>query len=103
MNTFCTQVLQPDFRVNYCRLWQALIQQDMPGVERYSRKLGAGDLYPLFACVLTARSWTAVNSGISSVAVTRSEVGFLLVGQISNRQEVSKTETTQLSFNYITF
>uniref|UniRef100_A0A3Q2XUC5 AarF domain-containing protein kinase 1 n=1 Tax=Hippocampus comes TaxID=109280 RepID=A0A3Q2XUC5_HIPCM len=67
------QVLQPDFRVNYCRLWQALIQQDMPGVERYSRKLGAGDLYPLFACVLTARSWTAVNSGISSVPVTLSE------------------------------
>ncbi|XP_051941722.1 aarF domain-containing protein kinase 1 isoform X1 [Hippocampus zosterae] len=67
------QVLQPDFRVNYCRLWQSLIQQDMPGVERYSRKLGAGDLYPLFACVLTARSWTAVNSGISSVPVTLSE------------------------------
>ncbi|XP_077421357.1 aarF domain-containing protein kinase 1 isoform X2 [Vanacampus margaritifer] len=67
------QVLQPDFRINYCQLWQALINQDMSGVERYSRKLGAGDLYPLFACVLTARSWTAVNSGISYVPVTRSE------------------------------
>nr|XP_057933953.1 aarF domain-containing protein kinase 1 isoform X1 [Doryrhamphus excisus] len=67
------QVLQPDFRMNYCRLWQALISGDMSGVERYSRKLGAGDLYPLFACVLTARSWTAVNSGIGSVPVTASE------------------------------
>ncbi|KAM9842757.1 aarF domain-containing protein kinase 1 [Aulostomus maculatus] len=67
------QVLQPDFRLNYCRLWQALIQGDMSGVERYSRRLGAGDLYPLFACVLTARSWTAVNTGISSVPVTHSE------------------------------
>ncbi|XP_038585745.1 aarF domain-containing protein kinase 1-like [Micropterus salmoides] len=45
----------------------------MSGVERYSRRLGAGDLYPLFACVLTARSWTAVNAGISSVPVTHSE------------------------------
>ncbi|CAK6974343.1 aarF domain-containing protein kinase 1 [Scomber scombrus] len=67
------KVLQPDFRLDYCRLWQALIKGDMSGVERYSRSLGAGDLYPLFACVLTARSWTAVNAGISSVPVTHSE------------------------------
>uniref|UniRef100_UPI0037E92F1F aarF domain-containing protein kinase 1 n=1 Tax=Semicossyphus pulcher TaxID=241346 RepID=UPI0037E92F1F len=67
------QVLQPDFRLDYCRLWQSLIKGDMSGVERYSRRLGAGDLYPLFACVLTARSWTAVNAGISSVPVTNSE------------------------------
>lgn len=68
------QVLQPDFRLDYCRLWQALIKGDMSGVERYSRRLGAGDLYPLFACVLTARSWTSVNAGISSVPVTKFEV-----------------------------
>lgn len=68
------QVLHADFRLDYCRLWQALIRGDMSGVERYSRRLGAGDLYPLFACVLTARSWTSVNAGISSVPVTQSEV-----------------------------
>ncbi|KAM9355874.1 aarF domain-containing protein kinase 1 [Pholidichthys leucotaenia] len=67
------QVLQPDFRMDYCRLWQALINGDMSGVERYSRRLGAGDLYPLFACVLTARSWNAVNTGISAVPVTHAE------------------------------
>uniref|UniRef100_A0A3P8WGF0 AarF domain-containing protein kinase 1 n=1 Tax=Cynoglossus semilaevis TaxID=244447 RepID=A0A3P8WGF0_CYNSE len=67
------QNLQPDFRLDYCRLWNALISRDMAKVERYSRKLGAGDLYPLFACVLTARSWTAVNAGISAVPVTLSE------------------------------
>ncbi|XP_033967124.1 aarF domain-containing protein kinase 1 isoform X3 [Pseudochaenichthys georgianus] len=67
------EVLEPDFRLDYCRLWQALIRGDMSGVERYSRRLGAGDLFALFACVLTARSWTAVNAGISSVPVTHSE------------------------------
>ncbi|KAL3048737.1 aarF domain-containing protein kinase 1 [Trematomus bernacchii] len=67
------QVLEPDFRLDYCRLWQALIRGDMSGVELYSRRLGAGDLFALFACVLTARSWTAVNAGISSVPVTHSE------------------------------
>ncbi|KAM6912578.1 aarF domain-containing protein kinase 1 [Xenentodon cancila] len=67
------QTLQPDFRMDYCRLWMSLINGDMSGVERYSRRLGAGDLYPLFACVLTARSWTAVNAGIGSVPVTHAE------------------------------
>ncbi|KAL7379674.1 hypothetical protein ABVT39_003989 [Epinephelus coioides] len=67
------QVLQPEFRLDYCRLWQALINGDMSGVKRYSLRLGAGDLYPLFTCVLTARSWTAINAGISSVPVTHSE------------------------------
>ncbi|XP_024865240.1 aarF domain-containing protein kinase 1 isoform X2 [Kryptolebias marmoratus] len=68
------QVLQPDFRMDYCRLWMSLINGDLPGVERYSRRLGAGDLYPLFACVLTARSWNSVNAGIGSVPVTHAEI-----------------------------
>ena len=61
--------------MDYCSLWQALIKGDMKGVERHSRSLGAGDLYALFACVLTARSWTSVTAGISSTPVTHSEVG----------------------------
>uniref|UniRef100_A0A8C7K1E8 AarF domain-containing protein kinase 1 n=1 Tax=Oncorhynchus kisutch TaxID=8019 RepID=A0A8C7K1E8_ONCKI len=67
------QILLPDFRLSYCRLWQSLIKGDLNGIERYSRRLGAGDLYPLFACVLTARSWTSVNAGIGNTPVTHSE------------------------------
>uniref|UniRef100_A0A8C9WKJ2 AarF domain-containing protein kinase 1 n=1 Tax=Scleropages formosus TaxID=113540 RepID=A0A8C9WKJ2_SCLFO len=67
------QVLNQDFRLDYCRLWQALMKADMKGVERYSRRLGAGDMFPLFACVLTARSWASVNAGISQTPVTNSE------------------------------
>ncbi|KAL0169208.1 hypothetical protein M9458_033804, partial [Cirrhinus mrigala] len=53
-----SKVLNQQFRLDYCRLWQSLIKGDLKGIERYSRRLGAGDLYPLFACVLTGRSWT---------------------------------------------
>ncbi|CAL8285541.1 unnamed protein product [Lota lota] len=67
------QELQPGFRLDYCRLWQALITSDMGSVERYSRRLGAGELFPLFACMLTARSWNSVNTGITSTPVTQSE------------------------------
>ncbi|XP_016131810.1 uncharacterized aarF domain-containing protein kinase 1-like [Sinocyclocheilus grahami] len=68
-----SEVLNQDFRLDYCRLWQSLIKGDLKGIERYSRRLGAGDLYPLFACVLTARSWKSVNVGISQTPVTQSE------------------------------
>lgn len=69
------QVLSESFRMDYCRLWQALIKADMKRVQKYSRRLGAGDLYPLFACMLTARSWESVNRGIDQSPVSASEVG----------------------------
>ncbi|KAM6255396.1 aarF domain-containing protein kinase 1 isoform 1-T1 [Spheniscus humboldti] len=67
------QVLSESFRMDYCRLWQALIKADMKRVQKYSRRLGAGDLYPLFACMLTARSWESVNRGIDRLPVSASE------------------------------
>lgn len=63
--------------MDYCRLWQALIKADMKRVQKYSRRLGAGDLYPLFACMLTARSWESVNRGIDQSPVSASEVGLV--------------------------
>ncbi|XP_021398513.1 aarF domain-containing protein kinase 1 isoform X4 [Lonchura striata] len=67
------QVLSESFRMDYCRLWQALIKADMRSVQKYSRQLGAGDLYPLFACMLTARSWESVNRGIDQSPISASE------------------------------
>ncbi|XP_008061517.1 uncharacterized aarF domain-containing protein kinase 1 isoform X1 [Carlito syrichta] len=67
------QVLTEEFRLNYCHLWQSLIWTDMKQVKEYSQRLGAGDLYPLFACMLTARSWDSVNRGISQAPVTATE------------------------------
>ncbi|KAL8169100.1 UNVERIFIED_CONTAM: putative aarF domain-containing protein kinase 1 [Gekko kuhli] len=45
----------------------------MKRVQKYSRRLGAGDLYPLFACMLTARSWESVNRGIDQLPITAKE------------------------------
>ncbi|XP_071972872.1 aarF domain-containing protein kinase 1 isoform X2 [Engystomops pustulosus] len=67
------QELTDDFRLNYCHLWKALIAADMDGVCKYSQHLGAGDLYPLFACMLTARSWDSVNRGIDQGPVSTEE------------------------------
>ncbi|XP_029139300.1 uncharacterized aarF domain-containing protein kinase 1 isoform X3 [Protobothrops mucrosquamatus] len=67
------QVLTDGFRLDYCRLWQALIKADVKQIKKYSQRLGAGDLYPLFACMLTARSWESVNRGIDRLPVTSKE------------------------------
>ena len=68
-------MLTEEFRLDYCHLWQSLIWTDMKSVKKYSQRLGAGDLYPLFTCMLTARSWDSVNRGIGQTPVTATEVG----------------------------
>ncbi|XP_077123584.1 aarF domain-containing protein kinase 1 [Ranitomeya variabilis] len=67
------QELTDNFRLNYCHLWQALIAADMTAIRIYSQRLGAGELYALFACVLTARSWHSVTRGIDRGAVSAEE------------------------------
>ncbi|XP_051873635.1 aarF domain-containing protein kinase 1 [Pristis pectinata] len=67
------QTLTEEFRLNYCRLWHSLIKTDMKGTEMYSRRLGAGDLYPLFACMITARSWASITKGIDQIPVSKNE------------------------------
>nr|XP_045009992.1 aarF domain-containing protein kinase 1 isoform X2 [Jaculus jaculus] len=67
------QVLTEEFRLDYCHLWQSLIWPNMEKVKWYSQRLGAAELYPLFACMLTARSWDSVNRGISKAPVTCTE------------------------------
>ncbi|KAM9180243.1 LOW QUALITY PROTEIN: aarF domain-containing protein kinase 1-like [Dugong dugon] len=67
------QVLTEEFCLDYCHLWQSLIWIDMKKVKKYSQHLGASELYPLFACMLTARSWNSVNRGISQAPVTAAE------------------------------
>ena len=47
---------------------------DIDGIKKYSTALGAGDMYGLFACMLTARSWDTVTTGIDKVAQTAEEV-----------------------------
>ncbi|GFS71610.1 aarF domain-containing protein kinase 1 [Nephila pilipes] len=65
--------LTDQFRVDYCNMWLALMKADVKGVEYWGRQLGVGDLYGLFACMITARSWTAVTKGIEKHSVSSEE------------------------------
>ena len=73
---YSSQTLSSDFRVQYCKMWQALIRSDIDGVKQSSEALGVGEMYGLLACILTARSWDVVTTGIDQGPVTDHEVCF---------------------------
>lgn len=55
--------LDDDFRLNYCRLWKALLTFNKADVEKYCRNMNAGDLYPLLSSMLTLSAWDDITSG----------------------------------------
>ncbi|KAI6223697.1 ABC1 domain-containing protein [Aphelenchoides fujianensis] len=61
------------FRTEYCKFWTAIIQADKDEIQRICDRFGLGDLYGLFACIVTARSWASVTSGISKSKETEAE------------------------------
>ena len=68
------QQLSEDFRLTYCRLWMAILRQDLDGVKRYTQLLNGGELYPLLASIITARSWDSISKGVSWHPFTKTEV-----------------------------
>ena len=55
--------LTPSFRLLYAKLWRALITADTDAVKHYAQQCGAGELYGLFAAVLTRKPWSEVGRG----------------------------------------
>ena len=71
----CPQRLTDELRLSYCRLWWALIRGDQSDIQRHCLALNAGELYPLMACMVTARAWENIQTGISESQRSRAEVG----------------------------
>ena len=69
-----SQTLTDDFRLTYGKLWMGLIRGNVKKIKKYGERLGAGELFPLFACMVTARSWDSVAKGIDKKHVTQEEV-----------------------------
>lgn len=51
----------PDFRREYAQLWRGLILGDVEAIKKHSQAMNAGDMYPLFAAMLTSRPWDQVT------------------------------------------
>ncbi|KAI1295506.1 AarF domain-containing protein kinase 1 [Halotydeus destructor] len=60
-------VLPEKFRHNYSHMWLAVLNADVPNLKKYGQELGAGDMFPLLACMLASKSWESLVSGLTTV------------------------------------
>eukprot|EP00297_Palpitomonas_bilix_P004482 CAMPEP_0113878716 /NCGR_PEP_ID=MMETSP0780_2-20120614/6841_1 /TAXON_ID=652834 /ORGANISM="Palpitomonas bilix" /LENGTH=687 /DNA_ID=CAMNT_0000865225 /DNA_START=53 /DNA_END=2113 /DNA_ORIENTATION=- /assembly_acc=CAM_ASM_000599 len=54
--------LEPEFRLEYSKLWKSLIMGDEGGIKAAAEAMNAGASYPLFASMLTTKSWDVIMS-----------------------------------------
>lgn len=69
------QNLTNDFRITYSKLWLSILDADLEAIKHYGNQLGVGELYGLFACMVTGRSWDSITAGIDKKKRTAAEVG----------------------------
>jgi len=65
--------LSNKFRYDYADFWLAIINRDVESIKTAADKLGVGQLYGLFACMVTARSWGSIQKGLDVAPKTKSE------------------------------
>lgn len=66
--------LSNKFRYEYSKLWLSILSVDRTAMRYHSNNLGVeGDLYGLFACMLTGRPWDSVLKGVGNVEQTEDE------------------------------
>lgn len=57
--------LEEEFRLKYSNFWLALMSANMNSIKKHATELGVGELYGIFACVVSGRPWSAVQRGIT--------------------------------------
>lgn len=65
--------LNNKFRYDYADFWSAIINRDVEAIKVAADSLGVGNLYGLFACMVTARSWTSIQKGVDVAERSASE------------------------------
>ena len=60
--------------MNYSQFWLSILNANQEGIKEYADKLGVGQLYGLFACMVAGRSWSSITKGIDKSEKTKAEV-----------------------------
>jgi len=89
------QTLTDDFRITYCKLWQALLKGDTERIRKQADRLGVGKYYGLFACMVASRTWDDITG--SGIADKNSKL------DVNRLQEEAMRQIPQISqvLNYI--
>ncbi len=67
------QSLTESFRYNYAAIWMCILDKDIKRLEQLTRHFNVGSYFGLFACIVTGRSWDAINKGIDKVKFSSDE------------------------------
>nr|XP_045621055.1 aarF domain-containing kinase 1-like isoform X2 [Procambarus clarkii] len=65
--------LTTDFRITYSKFWLSILNADLDEIKRNGTELGVGELYGLFSCMVTGRSWNSITKGIDKMERTSTE------------------------------
>nr|CAG4636916.1 EOG090X047B [Ceriodaphnia reticulata] len=65
--------LPTEFKENYANLWMSIIRSNEREIEKNAHKLGVGELYGHFACMVSGRTWNAIMGGIEKQKKTSAE------------------------------
>jgi aarF domain-containing kinase len=74
MKFFLYKTLPEELRIDYAKLWLALLRADKDEIQKISERMNVGQYYGLFACIISMRSWQAVSEGISKSKLSETEV-----------------------------
>merc|ERR1711910_210696 len=59
--------------MGYSQFWLSILNANQEGIKEYADKLGVGQLYGLFACMVAGRSWSSITKGIDKSEKTKAE------------------------------
>lgn len=72
------QELTEKFRYDYSKLWLSILNVDRDAMRQHCIELGVPrEFYPLFACMLTGRTWDTVVAGVGRTRHNESEKDLL--------------------------
>ena len=63
-----------EFRYNYASIWMSILEKDIKKLEILTQRFNLGEYFGLFACIITGRSWEAINQGIQKTDFSDNEV-----------------------------
>ncbi|XP_075226609.1 aarF domain containing kinase 1 isoform X2 [Lycorma delicatula] len=57
--------LSDEVRWAYAKLWLSILNRDFKGMKEQCSKLGVGNMYGLFSCMVCGRTWDSIEAGLN--------------------------------------
>uniref|UniRef100_A0A1B6DRM8 Protein kinase domain-containing protein n=1 Tax=Clastoptera arizonana TaxID=38151 RepID=A0A1B6DRM8_9HEMI len=65
--------LNNEVRCEYSKLWLSILNRNKSQMKEHCDKLGVGQFYALFSCMVSGRTWDSIESGLETTKYTNKE------------------------------